>query len=285
MRYGIPPSGAMDQYSYRIGNLLVGNPENLASLEITLQGLKIEATASVTIAITGGDLNPCLNDYSAPQWAPLEMKKGDILHFRWRETGFRAYLAVKGGIDVPVVLGSRSTFLRGKIGTPLKEGAILCAGEVEDRKPIKWLGLSSEYIPDYRRRDPIRILVGPQNEYFTTEGFKTFLTCPYKITSQSDRMAYRMEGPPIEVTKGPGIISEPIARGAIQVPADGQPIILLRDAQVTGGYAKIATVVAADMDPLGQMPPGEFIRFEQIEREEALHLLLESRTRLSMARG
>ena len=279
MKYGIPLSGAMDQYSYRIGNLLVSNPEGAASLEITLQGLIIESLIPVTVAITGADLSPYLGDVPVPQWDSFTMEKGETLNFKRRRKGLRAYLAVRGGIDVPVILGSKSTFIRGKIGKPLMEGEIIEIGGFHATSPINKAPLPEEYIPDFRHGDPIRVLMGPQEDYYTPRGIETFLTSFYKITSRADRMAYRTEGPPIEIAKGPGIISEPIPRGSIQVPGDGQPIILLRDAQVTGGYAKIATVIKADMDRLGQMMPGNRIQFQRIKRDEALELLIEGKNR------
>jgi len=280
MKYGIPPSGAMDQYSYRVGNLLLGNPENSASLEITLHGLKIEALIPVTISITGADLGPYLNGDPAPQWTPLIMKKGEIIHFKQRKKGLRAYLAVKGGFDVPEVLGSRSTFIRGKIGNPISEGEIISIGDFGAIKSIKSLALPKLYIPDLNLHDPIQVIMGPQNEYYTLQGIDTFLNASYKVTSQSDRMAYRTEGPPIEIAKDPGIITEPIPRGAIQVPGDGKPIILLWDAQVTGGYAKIATVISADMDRLGQKMPGDTIHFQQVNRDMAIELLFEKKRKI-----
>jgi antagonist of KipI len=285
MKYGIPSSGAMDQYSYKIGNLLLNNPEDAASLEITLHGLIIEATMPVTIAITGGDLSPSLKVSPAPQWTPLNLEKGDILHFKRRREGLRAYLAVKGGFDVPEVLGSRSTFLRGKIGTLLRKDEILSIRDIDAEKAIKTMTFPNEYMPNFSHHEPIRVLMGPQEDYFSPRGIVTFLNSPYKITPQSDRMAYKMEGPLIEIAKGPGIISEPIPRGAIQVPGDGQPIILLRDAQVTGGYAKIAMVISVDMDRLGQMIHGDIIHFQQVSRNKAIELLFEERRRMDRIKG
>ena len=142
------------------------------------------------------------------------------------------------------------------------------------------LTLSREYRPDFDRTDPIRVLMGPQDDYFTPLGIDTFLNSTYRITSQCDRQGFRTEGPAIEIAKGPGIISDPIPPGAIQVPGDAKPIILLRDAQVTGGYAKIAVVARVEMDSLGQMMPGDTIRFQSIDRETAVKLLGEEAQRL-----
>lgn len=282
MRYGIPSSGAMDQYSYQLGNLLLGNSKYSASLEIILSGLCIEAIIPVTVAITGADLCPYLNDTMVPLWTPLTLKKGEILHFKRRRNGFWAYLAVRGGLDVPTVLGSKSAFLRGKIGKRLGKGETLNIGDFDSSVSIKTMTLPKEYLPEFNKRNPVRVLMGPQENYFTSRGIDTFLNSAYMITTQSDRMAFRLSGPCIEIAKGPDIITEPVSRGAIQVPGDGQPIILLRDAQVTGGYAKIATVICADLDRVVQKIPGEGpdIHFQRISRERSLELLREQKLKI-----
>jgi antagonist of KipI len=273
MKYGIPPSGAMDQRSFFIANLLLRNPDNAAALETTLQGLKLEALTKIAISITGADLDPLLNEQPAPQWTPFAVKGGDILHFRKRKGGFRAYVAVQGGLDVPEVLGSRSTYIRGRIGAILREGDTLSTCPFISGAWGNGLTLPQEYRPDFDRSDPIRVLMGPQDDYFTPCGIETFLSSAYRISSQCDRQAFRTQGPAIEIAKGPDIISDPIPLGAVQVTGDGRPVILLRDAQATGGYAKIAIVARVEMDFLGQMVPGDTIRFQRIDRQRALDLL------------
>ena len=285
MKYGIPPSGAMDQRSFVIGNLLLQNPDKTASLETTLQGLKLQALARVPISITGANLDPWLNGQPAPQWTAFTMKEGDVLHFKKRKEGLRAYVSVQGGFDIPEVLGSRSTFVRGCIGTILHEGEILNVCPFASKALENILTLPQEYRPDLNRIDPIRIMIGPQQDYFTPEGMATLLNSTYRISPQSDRQALRTEGPSIEIAKGPGIITDPIPPGAIQVPGDGKPIILLRDSQVTGGYAKIATVARVEMDSLGQMWPGDTIHFQCIDRQAAIDILMEEMRRLDELRG
>jgi len=285
MKYGMPTSGAMDQRSFLIGNLLLRNSNNAAALEATLQGLKLEALTRVTISITGADLDPWLNGQPAPQWTTFTMKEGDVLHFRKRREGFRAYVAVQGGVDVPKVLGSRSTFVRGRIGAILREGKILGICPFDSEASESVLTLPQEYRPDFNRTDPIRLVMGPQEDYFTPRGIATLLNSTYRISPQSDRQAFRTEGPAIEIAKGPGIITDPIPPGAIQVPGDGKPIILLRDSQVTGGYAKIATVARVEMDFLGQVMPGDEIRFQRISRQTSIDLLTEERRRFDELRG
>jgi antagonist of KipI len=284
MKYGIPPSGAMDQRSFSIANLLLRNPDNAAALETTLQGLKIEALTKITISITGADLDPLLNDQPAPQWTALALKGGDILHFRKRKRGFRAYVGVQGGLDVPEVLGSRSTYIRGRIGAILRGEDTLSTYPFTSGAPGNGLTLPQDYRPDFDRADPIRVIMGPQDDYFTPCGIETFLNSTYRISPQCDRQAFRTEGPAIEIAKGPDIISDPIPLGAVQVTGDGRPVILLRDAQATGGYAKIAIVARVEMDFLGQMMPGDKIRFHRIDRQRALDLLHEETERIKRIR-
>lgn len=285
MRYGIPTSGAMDQRSLVMGNLLVRNPDNAAAVETTLQGLKLQALTTVAISITGADLDPWVNDQPAPQWAGFTMGEGDLLHFKRRKKGFRAYVAVRGGIDVPEVLGSRSTYVRGRIGAFLQSGDVLGICPPNAEAPEYRFALPEEYRPDFNRTDPIQVLMGPQDDCYTPRGIATFLNSTYRITHQADRQALRTEGPLIEIARGPGIITDPIPPGAIQVPGDGKPIVLLRDSQVTGGYAKIAIVARVEMDFLGQLMPGDTIRFQRADREMALNLLREETRRLDEVRG
>jgi antagonist of KipI len=178
MKYGIPTSGAMDQRSYVIGNLLLRNPENAAALEITLQGLKLQALTRVTISITGADLDPWLNDQPASQWTSFTMKEGDVLHFKKRKKGLRAYVAVQGGFDVAEMLGSRSTYLRGHIGALFRRGETLNICSPDSGASENILTLPQECRPDFSRTDPIRVLMGPQDDYFTPQGIATLLNSP-----------------------------------------------------------------------------------------------------------
>ena len=284
MKYGIPISGAVDQRSFVIANLLLRNPDNAAALETTLQGLRLQALNKITMSIAGADLDPWLNDRPAPQWTAFTMAGGDVLQFKKRRKGLRAYVAVQGGFDVPEVLGSRSTYVRGGIG------ALPGEGETLSNRPLDLVGtgdgftLPEEYRPDFDRAGPIRVIMGPQDDYFTPRGIDTFLNSTYRISPQCDRQAFRTEGPAIEIAKGPDIISDPIPLGAVQVTGDGKPVILLRDAQATGGYAKIAIVARVEMDFLGQMMPGNTIRFQRIDRQKALELLHEETQRLNRIR-
>jgi len=268
MKYGTPASGAADRFSARVANWLVGNPAGAALLEVTLFRLEILALNDVVIAITGGDLSPVVNGNPVGMWQAIAVAKGERVLFRARKNGLRAYLAVRGGFSGPVFLGSRSVFVRGMMGSPLQAGDILEIEEARE-KVLSLKKLSSEMIPLFSIQKPLGVILGPQEDRFTPRGIETFLSSSYKVTSQSDRMGYRLEGPKIEHLKGADIISEPIARGSIQVPGDGLPIILLWDAQVSGGYTKSANVISSDLDRLAQVIPGESLRFTAVSLEEA----------------
>jgi biotin-dependent carboxylase-like uncharacterized protein len=268
MKYGTPASGVADRFSAETANLLVGNDPGAALLEITLFRLELLALTDLTIAVTGGNLTPTINQDPLPRWRSVTVRTGDRLAYRGRKMGFRAYLAVQGGFSGERYLNSRSVFVRGLMGQPLQAKAILeieRSGDPDLRQRV----LPPEMVPDYSQREPLRVILGPQNDRFTPRGIETFLTSEYKVTAQSDRMGYRLEGPKIEHVKGADIISEGIARGAIQVPGDGLPIILLWDAQVSGGYTKIANVITPDQDSLAQTMPGETLRFQEVSLEEA----------------
>jgi len=268
MKYGTPASGAADRFSARVANWLVGNPAGAALLEVTLFRLEILALNDVVIAITGGDLSPVVNGNPVGMWQAIAVAKGERVLFRARKNGLRAYLAVRGGFSGPVFLGSRSVFVRGMMGSPLQAGDILEIEEARE-KVLSLKKLSPEMVPLFSIQKPLGVILGPQEDRFTPRGIETFLSSSYKVTSQSDRMGYRLEGPKIEHLKGADIISEPIARGSIQVPGDGLPIILLWDAQVSGGYTKIANVISSDLDRLAQVIPGESLRFTAVSLEEA----------------
>ena len=279
-QFGIPVSGAMDTIALRVANLLVGNKESAVGLEITLMGLKMAAFSPLWIAVTGADLYFTINSKYQPPWKNYLLKPGDVLHFQKRESGLRAYLAVRGGFQAPTFLGSGSVFQRGLMGSPLSRDDILHTGE-STRGFLSELKIPQGYLPPPLNQDSIRVIMGPQAERFTEEGVHHFLNSMYRIRSQSDRMAYRLDGPRISHCGKADIISEPLMPGAIQVPNDGCPIILMVDAQVTGGYAKIANVISADIPLLAQKMPGESVRFEAVDLNRAYEAL-EQREQLSL---
>ena len=284
MKYGIPASGAADRFSARVANLLAGNAPGATVLEITLFRLELLALEDLVIAITGGDLSPRVNKESLPMWETVPIKNGDRISFTTRKGGFRAFLAVRGGFAGPQFLGSRSVFARGLMGNPLKAGEILETEQSGVQAPF-CASLPRDLIPDFSPRPPLRVVLGPQQDRFSPRGVETFLSSEYTVSPQSDRMGYRLEGPKIEHTQGADIISEAIARGAVQIPGDGLPIIMLWDAQVSGGYTKIANVISADLDGLAQVMPGEKLRFSVVTLEEAHQALGEERTRWGKIQG
>ena len=274
-QYGVPVSGAMDNYALRVANLLLGNNEEEACLEITLLGLKLRVLEDTVVAITGADLSPLLNNSSLPMWQAVAVSRGDKLSFPWPKRGCRSYLAVAGGIDVPRVMGSRSTYIKshlgGHEGRPLRAGDQLKSNKVSPR--ILGRKLPSPYIPEYRNQSELRVILGPQDDHFTERGIHTFLCSEYTVSTEADRVGYRLHGPCIEHKAGADIVSDAIPLGAVQVPGNGLPIVLLADRQTTGGYTKIATVITADIPKLAQAKPEDKVRFVQITEEEA-HLFL-----------
>jgi len=277
-QYGMPVSGAMDSHALRIGNRLLGNKENEAGIEISTPGLSLEVLNQTVITITGANFNPTINSSPAPMWETIEVKKGDIISFKQIKNGCRSYLLVAGSVDVPIILGSKSTYTRGKIGglkgRPLKKADVINIGETnQELQNIIGRKVASIDIPDYHEENKIRVVLGPQDDYFTKDGLHAFLNSSYEITVNSDRMGYRLKGPKINNKHGSDIITDGITLGSIQVPRNGMPIVMLADRQTTGGYAKIATVISVDADKFSQMKPGNKIKFTQINLEEAHRLL------------
>jgi len=285
-QYGVPPSGALDEYAFRIGNMLVGNAENAPSLEITLFGCRLRALRDTVVAITGADLGASLNGKPIPRWESIPIRRGDIISFPRLNSGCRAYLAVSGGFDVPRVMSSAATYTKAGIGG--LEGRALRRGDIlhtaNPPAPREGIRVPPEYIPEYHHQNELRVILGPQDDHFTKEGIRTFLQAEYTISAQADRMGYRLEGPRIEHKLKADIISDGIPPGAVQVPGDGLPIILLADRQTTGGYTKIATVLSIDLPKLAQAKPGDQVRFRQVTEDEALGYLKEYQQKLQTLR-
>jgi len=268
---GIPVSGALDSFACRVANLLVGNSEGAAVLESTIVGPQLAILREVNIALTGAEMGAKLNYKSIESWKTICVKPGDVLAFQPVRSGCRGYLAVSGGIKVPEVMGSMSTYVGGKIGgyggRPLKKGDMVKCGNGLHLNAVR--DLPEKWIPRYPDNISLRILAGPQDDHFD-EGLLTLYQSEYRITSQADRMGYRLQGATIKRKENVplSIISEPTIPGGIQVPADGQPIILLVE-QTVGGYAKIATVISPDLSRLAQAVPGDMARFESVGLETA----------------
>ncbi|MGY3442715.1 biotin-dependent carboxylase-like uncharacterized protein [Bradyrhizobium sp. USDA 4473] len=281
-RFGISASGAMDTVALAIANALVGNPANTAALEITLTGPVLACTGGdIRFALAGADFAMTIDGREVAAHETHDLKAGQRLSIGSSRDGARAILAVSGGFAIKPMLGSVATHARSQLGGlnggPLRNGDLLplATPDLPDR-PHLMLSPAHRIQHD----GPIRVLLGPQDDAFSAEGITTFLTSDYEVTALSDRMGYRLDGPPVAHAGAVGIVSDGIVFGSIQVPGNGQPIILLADRQTTGGYPKIATVISADFPRLAQLRPGQRIRFQAIEEDAAIALARELRRRL-----
>ncbi len=297
-RLGYTQSGAMDDFALRIGNRLVGNPENEAGLELTYIDEKFLFACDAIIAITGADYYPEINGKVVPMWQSLLVKKDSIISFPDWKYGARAYICVRGGLDVKPVLNSKSTDLKSTFGGYM--GRKLRAGDVLS---IPGVDLTSDYIGrcfpeeliynNYRWHDcplSIRVTLGPERDNYTEKSYKTLLESEYEISEKLDRQGYQLKGLRIEhSSKGPNIITNFTSLGAVQVPGAGNPIILMKDRQTTGGYAKIANVISPDISKLAQRGMGDKILFESVDISQTRELFIEqekiiSKTELRPAR-
>ncbi|MDJ0856218.1 MAG: biotin-dependent carboxyltransferase family protein [Desulfobacterales bacterium] len=264
---GVAPSGAADSYACRIGNLLVGNLEDAAAVEITLMGFEARFRHEAVVAVTGADLGAGLNGAPLPMWTALRAAPGDVLAVKAPVCGCRAYLAVGGGFSLPAVMGSRATNIGAGFGG--YHGRALAAGDVlPGIRPGAHLHCIGRTVPDtlkpvYASACVLGAIPGPQTDQFTTQSRARFNAAVYTVSATSDRTGVRLEGPVLDKLPGApdSILSEGIVAGAVQVPGDGRPIILLNET-VTGGYRKIAVVAAADLPLLGQLAPGDTVRFQ-----------------------
>lgn len=275
--YGMPVAGAMDRYAYNLANILAGNPPGAACLEMTVTGDAIRFETDAYVAICGADMQPSLDGRAAGTWSAFPVAAGSILAFGYAARGCRTYLAVRGGIDVPAVLGSRSTYTRAAVGglegRKLKTGDTLAIGRGDpaDNRPLL---LPDAYRPaDAGSEITLRVLPGPQEDHFTAAGLETMFASSYTVTDEADRMGYRLEGPKITHSGKADIVSDALPQGAIQVPGHGLPIIMMADRQTTGGYTKIGTVIGPDLALLAQAKPGDTIRLRQCTDEEAVDAL------------
>ncbi len=276
-KYGVPTSGPMDEWGLRVANALVGNAPGDAALEVTGVGPVLRVRGEVVLAVAGAEFALGLDGDAVPPFAVFRAREGQVLSFGECRSGVRAYLAVRGGIDVPPVLRSRCTCLSGRYGglegRALREGDLLPVLPAP-KPPTPGPPIDGRFLPRrlWPRRRPwaeLRVVLGPQDDLFSPEGIATFLGSEYRVTTNADRMGYRLDGPPIAHVKGADIVSDAIAPGAIQVPGDGKPIVLMGDRQTTGGYTKIASVIRADIPALAQARAGDRVRFRQVTLAEA----------------
>lgn len=275
MSTGFSPSGAMDVYSMKLANILVGNAPGDGVIEMTFMGMTVQFDCTTVIALTGADMHPAVNGKNIDMYAAVEVHAGDVLTLKAATKGMRTYLAVAQGFAISPVMGSMSTNL--KCGLGGFQGRRLEKGDeipLRQSIPLSFVG-GRRMQPDneYPSLIRVRVILGPQEEYFTEKGIETFLSTEYTVSDKSDRMGVRLEGMGIENKNGVDIISDGIVTGSVQVPASGMPIILMADRQTTGGYAKLATVISADLPKIAQARPGNKICFEAVSGKEAIKLL------------
>ncbi|GAA4437583.1 5-oxoprolinase subunit PxpC [Pontibacter saemangeumensis] len=302
---GISVSGAMDTFALRAANLLVGNAEGEAGIEVTLKGPKIFFTKRQLIAVTGADLSPSLNGAPIKSWRPVSVEEGSILEFGAVLNGCRAYIAVAGGLDLPKVMGSNATYLRAGIGgfegRALQLGdSIPCKGIPAKMEPFlrglasaqeehpgaqtNWSVDSSLYVT-YQEPQQIRVVKGPEYLIFSEQSQQDFWRMAYQVTAQSDRMGYRLLGTRLALATQEDMVSSAVTFGTVQVPPEGSPIVLMADHQTTGGYPRIAQVISADFSKLAQLVPRHKIQFKEVTLEEAQSLYIRQEKNLEKLRG
>jgi antagonist of KipI len=300
---GVSVAGPMDAYAHRLANALAGNPEDSATLEVTWLGPELEFDDERVLAVSGAEFEVIVNGGSIPPNSAVAVASGARLTFGRRLRGTRAYVAIAGGIAVTPVLGSRATHVGSRMGGfdgraleagdrlplgehaggqgPAKAGPHVLAGEGErrggeddHRRIVRGVRLQPDVrpVPDGHAR--VRVLPGPQDDYFAADALQVLQASPYTISQRSDRMGFRLEGTPLRHSRGADIISDATPMGAIQVPASGLPILLMADRQTTGGYPKIATVITADLGLAGQLGPGDTISFAVCSPAEAVAALI-----------
>ncbi|MBD1382178.1 5-oxoprolinase subunit C family protein [Metabacillus arenae] len=299
-KIGVITSGVMDPISHRIANHLVGNKESDATIEMTMTGPSIEFNEDALISVCGGDLSPRINKVPVHMWKPVLVKKGSRLSFAGVKHGCRTYLAIAGGFDVEEVLNSKSTYLRAGIGgykgRALKANDTINTGKlnpysqkIKEQLMVRLLdqsvvemdwSVSADLIPNPMSPSYVRVIKGRQFSLFSPDSQKSLFSERFEITNQSDRMGYRLKGPVLKFENSTEMISEAVSHGTIQVPAEGNPIILLSDRQTTGGYPKIGQIASVDIPLMAQLKPGEYVQFVEISHEESQRLIFEKEEKL-----
>ncbi|NBD24766.1 5-oxoprolinase subunit C family protein [Paenibacillus glycinis] len=288
-KFGVIVSGAMDAFALRAANLLVGNEEHEAGLEITMIGPEIYFSDAALISVCGGDLSPTLNGRELPPWRTVLAPEGSRLRFGPIKSGCRAYLAVAGGLDVPPRMDSRSTYLRaglgGHEGRALQAGDRLATGvpspggrrlaemlangaQGSDAAVSGW-SVASDLLPSYSASPTLRTVAGQESELFDEDSRRRFFGEAFTVRTESDRMGYRLAGGALRLKAQRDLISAAVTFGTVQVPPDGQPIVLMADRQTTGGYPKLAQVISADLPLLAQTNLGGQVRFRAVSLQEA----------------
>jgi len=301
-RFGVPVSGAMDPLAHRVANLLVGNEDAAAALEITLLGPTIVFDEDMLIALAGADLGGVVGDRRIAPWHAAAVPAGSTLRFAGAARGCRAYLAVAGGIDVPTLLGSRSTYIRAALGGlnggPLRRDDVLSCGVASalarrivgalepagrDIVVAGW-GAGPSLRPSYGDTPVVRLLDGTHTGALTPASRERLYGDDFRVSPQSDRMGYRLEGPTLDLSHPLELLSEGVAFGTMQLPPAGSPIVLMADRQTTGGYPRVGEVVAVDLPLLAQLRPGDRVRFRRCSLDEAHTLYLAREHELAQLR-
>jgi len=286
---GIPVAGPMDPFSHRLANALVGNARTAATLEMALAGPELQFEDERVVAVTGGNFEITASGSPVPHGSPFVVAPHARLTFGVRQAGARAYLAVEGGFDVPLVLGSRATHvpsgMGGWNGRALVRGDRVPLGPPLARRRfplerLRSIGDSSKRGTAFAERGVARVLPGPDADRFVDGALDTLQATAYEVAGDSDRIGYRLTGPALHHSRGADIVSDATPIGSIQVPASGQPVLLMADGPTTGGYPRIATVIRADIGIAGQVAPGDFLSFRVCAAAEALAALIAQEQRL-----
>jgi biotin-dependent carboxylase-like uncharacterized protein len=277
-RYGVPVSGAMDRHALQLANILVDNQRNTACLEITLLGPTLEAYLPLTIAITGANLEPQVNGKVKPMWTSFRMNSGDKLTFGKQQSGVRAYLAVAGGFAGPSIFTSQSVDLNSGFGSKLVEGDQIKGFPISTEPGI---GLSRQYIPTYETSIEVNVVAGPHTGCFTKAEVDYFFKTTYQVDSSSNRMGYKLNSKKNKLENSSSIWSDAVPFGGIQIPPNGQPIILMADRQTTGGYPRIGTVISTDIPKIAQLIPNGKIRFHVVSIDIAQERVIEMEEQLT----
>ncbi|PEW74510.1 KipI antagonist [Bacillus cereus] len=297
-QFGVPVGGAMDKNALRLINMLVGNEENEAGLEMKILGPKLLIKKTTLLAIGGVDMEPLLNGERIPLWRPILAEEGSMLCFGKVKSGCRAYVTFAGGIHIERTMGSKSTYIRAAIGgiegRMLKKGDCFQIGtysemanrfiqdlQKDERIKTKWV-ISNSVLPKYKKHPKLRVIADFEYDQFTEESRKAFFTKEYKVSNYADRMGYRVEGEVLNRIEEKEILSSPVTFGTIQVPNGGQPIILMADRQTTGGYPRMGNIISVDLPLLAQLKPGDYVSFEKITLEEAEQLYIEQEVNMNL---
>ena len=286
-QFGVPASGPMDMFAFQAANMLAGNPGNYAAIEIGLGDAIFQPRQDCVIAVTGAGYQLSIYIWEFPLWSSFFVRAGWNIRLNKVNNGMWAYLAVSGGVQTLPALGSRSTYLRGGFGglegRPLQPGDVIRTGDSSHlAHDMAARTLPQEARPNYNIHPTLDVIPGPQTDYFTAESIQTFFSGEYSVHLTSDRMGYRLEGPPLSHRGTTELISEGMSFGAIQIPSNGQPIVMMADCPTTGGYPKIGTVVSADLPLLAQCVPNQSrIRFRQTTVETAQSRYRELMSRLN----